>query len=45
MTTGARYRLLELVYGCQFIPLAFFLYGLTAVLPEREDAGRLIGPG
>jgi hypothetical protein len=23
MTTGARYRLLAVVYGCQFIPLAF----------------------
>jgi hypothetical protein len=38
MTRGARYRLLAVVYGCQFIPLAFFLYGLPAVLREREVA-------
>src|SRR5919109_5503571 len=38
MTTGARYRLLAVVYGSQFIPLAFFLYGLPAVLREREVA-------
>jgi predicted MFS family arabinose efflux permease len=36
MTTGARYRLLAVVYGCQFLPLAFFLYGLPAILRERE---------
>jgi predicted MFS family arabinose efflux permease len=38
MTKGARYRLLAVVYGSQFIPLAFFLYGLTAILREREVA-------
>ena len=38
MTTGARYRLLAVVYGSQFIPLAFFLYGLPAVLRERGVA-------
>jgi MFS family permease len=38
MTTGARYRLLAVVYGSQFIPLAFFLYGLPAVLREHEVA-------
>ena len=38
MTAGARYRLLAMVYGSQFIPLAFFLYGLPAVLREREVA-------
>jgi hypothetical protein len=35
MTTGARYRLLAVVFSCQFIPLAFLLYGLPAVLRER----------
>ena len=38
MTKGARYRLLGVVYGSQFLPLAFFLYGLTAVLRERGMA-------
>jgi predicted MFS family arabinose efflux permease len=38
MTTGARYRLLAVVYGSQFIPLAFFLYGLPAILRERGVA-------
>jgi predicted MFS family arabinose efflux permease len=38
VTKGARYRLLAVVYGSQFIPLAFFLYGLTAVLRERGVA-------
>ena len=36
MTRGARYRLLAVVYASQFVPLAFFLYGLSAVLRERE---------
>ena len=38
MTRGARYRLLAVVYASQFVPLAFFLYGLSAVLREREVA-------
>ena len=38
MTRGARYRLLAIVYASQFVPLAFFLYGLSAVLREREMA-------
>jgi predicted MFS family arabinose efflux permease len=38
VTKGARYRLLAVVYGSQFLPLAFFLYGLTAVLRERGMA-------
>jgi predicted MFS family arabinose efflux permease len=38
MTAGARYRLLAVVYGSQFMPLAFFLYGLTAILRERGVA-------
>jgi predicted MFS family arabinose efflux permease len=38
MTTGARYRLLAVVYSSQFIPLAFFLYGLPAILRERGVA-------
>ena len=38
MTSGARYRLLAIVYASQFVPLAFFLYGLSAVLREREVA-------
>ena len=38
MTKGARYRLLAVVYGSQFFPLAFFLYGLTAVLREHGMA-------
>ena len=36
MTRGARYRLLAVVYASQFVPLAFLLYGLSAVLRERE---------
>jgi hypothetical protein len=35
VTKVARYRLLAALYGSQFIPLAFFLYGLTAVLRKR----------
>jgi MFS family permease len=35
VTKAARYRLLAALYGSQFIPLAFFLYGLTAVLRKR----------
>src|SRR5215207_1643291 len=35
MTRAARYRLVAALYGSQFIPLAFFLYGLSAVLRER----------
>ena len=35
MTKVARYRLLAVLYGSQFIPLAFLLYGLTAVLRKR----------
>jgi hypothetical protein len=35
VTKVARYRLLAVLYGSQFIPLAFFLYGLTAVLRKR----------
>jgi MFS family permease len=35
MTRGSRYRLLAVLYGSQFIPLAFLLYGLPAVLRER----------
>jgi hypothetical protein len=38
VTKGARYRLLAVVYGSQFVPLAFFLYGLTAVLREQGVA-------
>jgi hypothetical protein len=38
VTRGARYRLLAVVYASQFVPLAFFLYGLSAVLREREVA-------
>jgi hypothetical protein len=38
VTKGARYRLLAVVYGSQFLPLAFFLYGLTAVLRQRGVA-------
>jgi MFS transporter, PAT family, beta-lactamase induction signal transducer AmpG len=38
MTKGTRYRLLAVLYGSQFIPLAFFLYGLSAVLRERGVA-------
>jgi len=38
VTRGARYRLLAIVYASQFVPLAFFLYGLSAVLREREMA-------
>jgi predicted MFS family arabinose efflux permease len=38
VTSGARYRLLAIVYASQFVPLAFFLYGLSAVLREREVA-------
>jgi hypothetical protein len=36
VTRGARYRLLAIVYTSQFVPLAFLLYGLSAVLRERE---------
>jgi predicted MFS family arabinose efflux permease len=36
VTRGARYRLLAVVYASQFVPLAFLLYGLSAVLRERE---------
>ena len=36
MTRGARYRLLAVVFASQFVPLAFLLYGLSAVLRERE---------
>ena len=32
MSTGARYGLLAALYGSQFIPLAFFLFGLPAIL-------------
>lgn len=35
MSRAARYRLVAALYGSQFIPLAFFLYGLSAVLRER----------
>jgi MFS family permease len=35
VSRAARYRLLAALYGSQFIPLAFFLYGLTAVLRKR----------
>jgi predicted MFS family arabinose efflux permease len=35
MTRAARYRLIAVLYGSQFVPLAFFLYGLSAVLRER----------
>jgi predicted MFS family arabinose efflux permease len=35
MTRAARYRLVAALYGSQFIPLAFFLYGLSAVLREH----------
>jgi hypothetical protein len=35
VTKVARYRLLAALYGSQFIPLAFFLYGLSAVLRKR----------
>jgi predicted MFS family arabinose efflux permease len=38
VSRGARYRLLAVVYASQFVPLAFFLYGLSAVLREREVA-------
>jgi predicted MFS family arabinose efflux permease len=38
VTKGMRYRLLAVLYGSQFIPLAFFLYGLTAVLRQRGVA-------
>jgi predicted MFS family arabinose efflux permease len=38
VTKGARYRLLAVLYGSQFIPLAFFLYGLTAILREHGIA-------
>jgi MFS family permease len=36
VTRGARYRLLAVVYASQFVPLAFLLYGLSAVLRERQ---------
>ena len=32
MSTGARYGLLAALYGSQFIPLAFFLFALPAIL-------------
>src|SRR5687767_13890356 len=32
MSTSARYGLLAALYGSQFIPLAFFLFGLPAIL-------------
>lgn len=32
---GSRYRLLALLYSSQFVPLAFFLYALPAVLRAR----------
>jgi MFS family permease len=34
-TSGSRYRLLALLYGSQFVPLAFVLYAMTAVLRQR----------
>ena len=35
VTRAARYRLLAALYGAQFLPLAFLLFGLTAVLRGR----------
>jgi MFS family permease len=32
MSTGTKYGLLAALYGSQFIPLAFFLFGLPAIL-------------
>jgi predicted MFS family arabinose efflux permease len=42
MTTTARYRLLAAVYGSQFIPLAFCLFALGAILRHRGIALELI---
>jgi hypothetical protein len=38
MARGARYRLLAVLYGSQFVPLAFCLFALTAILRERGGA-------
>src|SRR3954464_7044257 len=38
VTKGTRYRLLAVLYGSQFIPLAFLLYGLPAVLRAQGAA-------
>ena len=35
MTRAARYRLVAALYGSQFVPLAFFLFALSAVLRQR----------
>jgi hypothetical protein len=42
MTRGARYRLLGALYGSQFVPLAFCLFALGAILRERGVALDLI---
>jgi hypothetical protein len=38
MVRGARCRLLAVLYGSQFVPLAFCLFALTAILRERGGA-------
>ena len=35
MTRAARYRLVAALYGSQFVPLAFFLFALSAALRQR----------
>jgi MFS family permease len=43
MSTGSRYGLLAALYGSQFIPLAFFLFGLPAVLRAQGTSLELLG--
>jgi hypothetical protein len=38
MARGARYRLLAVLYGSQFVPLAFCLFALTVILRDRGGA-------
>jgi MFS family permease len=43
MSTGARYGLLAALYGSQFIPLAFFLFGLPAILRAQGTSLEQLG--
>src|SRR3712207_5602173 len=45
MSPGPRYRLLAAVYGSQFIPLAFCLFALAAILRQRGASLQLIAIG
>jgi MFS family permease len=41
--TASRYGLLAALYGSQFVPLAFFLFGLPAVLRTQGTSLELLG--